>query len=385
MTILPPTSANARYEQSFGCRECFAQHDCGGQYRTGQFGCFCTTCNPTTCSYCCPRNKNFVKIWRDSSGTGITTTHLHQEQNVLPTYIPLIQHGNRRTTPLQACCAGITTFDATRRDKRTKDMVRDPRALRRKFQVEATIILSSVAPDNELERYWKYRHEWRLIEGIKAINPAHVIAPNFSLFLDIPRFDNLANIKRSMLCAEELSKAGISIIPYIAGITATDWERWAAFLREHRTITMVCKEFQTGASSKDIGAWHINRLQELQERVARALHLVAVGGRRHLRYLRSFPHLTIMDSVPFMRTMHRRQLTTTGWEPAPTAAHIPLNDLLQANVEAYAALLHERRPSKTIVARRAVLPEDQAQLALPFPLPIASPRESCFRAQQQAS
>ena len=50
-----------------------------------------------------------------------------------------------------------------------------------------------------------------------------MIAPNFSLFRDVPRFDNLANIKRSLLCAEELSTAGLSVIPYIAGITERLW------------------------------------------------------------------------------------------------------------------------------------------------------------------
>jgi hypothetical protein len=286
-----------------------------------------------------------VNIWRDTDGITITTTQLRQDTNSLPTYIPLIQHGNRRTTPLCVPYAALTTFDVTRRDKRHNDMLRDPGSLRAKFQLQddTALLLASIAPDKELENYWKHRHDRHLVEGIKAVNPTHVIAPNFSLFHDVPRFDHLANIKRSLVCAEELSKAGISVIPYMAGITAHDWERWAGFLKEQEHIKMVCKEFQTGPAIKKIGEWHLQRVQELQQRLGRALHLVAVGGRRYRHSLRAFASITILDSVPFMRTMHRRQLCASGWQDAPTPNHAPLDDLLTHNITAYTTRIAQFR------------------------------------------
>jgi Domain of unknown function (DUF4417) len=367
MSTLPPTSANARFEPALGCQDCFARNECGGLHTPGAIDCFCHCCNkPERCTYLCPRSKNFLAVWRDTGGITITTPFLRQDHTTLPAYVPVIQHGNKRTTPLTVPWAALTTFDVTRRDKRHKDMLRDPGELRAKFQLEPStaLLLSSVAPDNELEMYWKLRHHRHLAEGIKAINPAHVIAPNFSLFRDVPRFDNLANIKRSITCAEELSKAGLSVIPYVAGITATDWERWADFLKEQEDITMVCKEFQTGPSKKTVGEWHIHRLQEFQQRLGRELHLVAVGGRRHRQNLRAFGSLTIIDSVPFMRTMHRRQLCTNGWQDAPTPHGAPLDDLLAHNITAYTARINQSRPSVPRHGPRTATTIDPNQLVL---------------------
>lgn len=358
MISLPPTSANARFEPALGCQECFARNECGGLYTPGRLDCFCNNCTPEKCTYLCPRSKSFLPVWRDTCGIIITTNYLRQDQTRLPAYIPLIQHGNKRAIPLKVPWAALTTFDVTRRDKRLDDMIRDPARLRAKFQLEPTtaLVLASIAPDRELEAYWKDRHHRRLVDGIDTIRPAHVIAPNFSLFQDVPRFDNLANIKRSLLCAEEFSKAGLSVIPYVAGITATDWERWADFLKEHGAITMVCKEFQTGGRKKAVGTWHTQHLYELQQRLGRELHVVAVGGQRQRRNLRPLGGLTIIDSHPFMRTMHRRRLTPTGWETTPTPPNAPLDDLLAHNITAYAnniasltkqSRLHKRPPTMT--------------------------------------
>jgi hypothetical protein len=247
-------------------------------------------------------------------------------------------------------------------------MLRDPVELRRRYRLAPTtpIILSSIAKDAKLERYWRDRHHHQLIDGIKSIAPAHVIAPNFSLFRDVPRFDNLANIKRSLLCAEELGNAGLSVIPYMAGITGHDWDQWAAFLRAHPTIRIVCKEFQTGPSSNIKGTWHIARLEELQQRTGRALHLIAIGGRRHLPRLRAFLNLTVIDSVPFMRTMHRRILNADGWSVAPTTASAPLDDLLAHNITAYRGRISDLR-ERPLTSRRPPRPmatADPNQLVL---------------------
>jgi hypothetical protein len=359
MSTLPPVSTNATFEPALGCHDCFALTECGGLYRPGGIDCLCYCCNnPDTCTYLCPRNKHFLRIWRDTDGIQITIKQLHQQPTPLPAYLPLIQHGSKRVTTLKATMVALTTFDVTRRDKQRNDMVRDPDQLRQKFRLSSTtaLLLSSIAQDVELERYWRQRHQRGLIQGIKATNPTHVIAPNFSLFRDVPRFDNLANIKRSLLCAEEFSTAGLSVIPYVAGITAHDWERWAAFLREHQEISIVCKEFQTGASTRTKGDWHIHRLEELQQKIGRPLHLIAVGGRRYIPVLRQFADVTIIDSNPFMRTMHRRMLTTDGWQNAPTPRGAPIDDLLRSNIDAYAARVHRLLCGENMPQRRSIPP-----------------------------
>ena len=49
----------------------------------------------------------------------------------------------------------------------------------------------------------------------------------------------------------------MSVIPYIAGVTQHDWDFWEGFLREHREINIIAKEFQTGPSNNQVALWHI--------------------------------------------------------------------------------------------------------------------------------
>jgi hypothetical protein len=137
---------------------------------------------------------------------------------------------------------------------------------------------------------------------------------------------------------------------------------------------MVGKEFQTGGKRQRVGEWHIQRLLELQERLGRSLHLVAIGGRRY-SMLRRFPwKVTIIDSVPFMRTMHRRQLTTNGWQVTLMPKKAPLDDLLHHNITAYAESCETNRPRISIQKRpvRAAL-DASPQLNLQFGTQFESP------------
>ncbi|HEX3822654.1 MAG TPA: DUF4417 domain-containing protein [Candidatus Sulfotelmatobacter sp.] len=382
MSHLPQTSTNAASEPALGCQHCFARKQCGGLYFRGGLDCLCYCCQePETCTYLCPHSKNFLNVWRDTNGLDLTIKQIKQQEDRLPEYIPLIQHGNRRTGFLNLPIAALTTFAVTRRIKQRNDMLRDPDDLRRRFRLTLTtpLILSSIAKDDHLERFWKYRTERRLVEGIAMLKPTHVIAPNFSLFRDVPRFDNLANIKRSLLCAEEFSNAGISVIPYVAGITTTDWETWTAFLREHANIAIICKEFQTGASTKAKGTWHLRQLDRLQQNLGRPLHVVAIGGRRYLRALRAFAGVTVIDSNPFMRTMYRRLLTTTGWKDASTPIGAPLDRLLETNIAAYAQRMQrqaageEQSPSRPPMTK---MEQPTSQLAFGFATPTSSTQEN---------
>ena len=373
MAALPPISTSARFEPALGCKDCFARDKCGGLYAAGMMDCLAYCCGePANCTYLCPKNERFLAVWRDTGGIEMKCSSLPQSAEPLPLYVPLLQHGSRRQGSLRIPMAALTTFEVTKRDETTRDMCRDAVALRTKFKLHADtpLILSSISPDRRLEHYWRMRKYRRLIDGIKSIQPQHIIAPNFSLFRDIPRFDNLANIRRSLVCAEEFSQAGLSVIPYVAGVTEQDWRNWAAFLREHPEVVMVCKEFQTGPSTRVKAEWHIERLKELQQATGRALHLVAVGGRRVLSSLQPFKHVTVIDSVPFMRTMHRRRLAAAAnWPMTQTEPNEPLDDLLEENITAYAARVEAMFRGGAVPPRRpkpVAAPIDTNQFAFVF-------------------
>ncbi len=374
---LPPTSRPKRSEPCLGCLNCFAFRDCGGIYDEGVLDCLAYCCGkPDKCSYACPKNSRFVQIVRDTGGLSLRREWQVSQSGsrILPEYVPCIQHGSRRHKPLEVPVVVLPTFEVTPRRKTSGEMFTSSEELRSAFKVggRTRIVLSCIDEDDSLENFWRVKSVRLLAQRLSALRVEHIIAPNFSLPLEIPRFDNIANIKRSLLCAEELCGAGISVIPYVAGVTAQDWDFWAGFLREHQEIAMVAKEFQTGGANITVAEWHIDQLLRLQDRIHRALHVVAVGGRRHLRRLSEFVSVTLMNSDPFMKTYHRQILTSSGhWESRPTLPDEPLDELLSINVQRYSRLVrHEfarcRTSSLATVVQPVVSSPSTSQMEFTF-------------------
>ena len=338
---VPPTSRPQRTEPALGCQDCFLFSQCGGTYAPGVFDCLAFCCNkPSTCTFVCPKSERFVEVLRDTGGLVLNQRwQIRQRATELPHYLPCIQHGSSRMKRLNFPLVVVPTCEVTRRREKPCET---PAQIRTAFKLRrnARIILSSIDEDRELENFWHVKTVRSLAKRLAALDIEHIIAPNFSLPLEIPRFDNIANVRRSLVCAEEFSKVGMSVIPYIAGVTEHDWDFWEGFLREHREINIIAKEFQTGPSNNQVALWHIGHLLKLQDRIKRGLHIVAVGGRRHLRNLIEFSGISVIDSNPFMKTCHRFALAASGiWEDFPTAPNEPLDDLLLTNILRYTELV----------------------------------------------
>jgi len=338
---VPPTSRPQRTEPALGCQDCFLFSQCGGTYAPGVFDCLAFCCNkPSTCTFVCPKSERFVEVVRDTGGLVLNQRwQIRQRATDLPHYLPCIQHGSSRMKRLNFPLVVVPTCEVTRRREKPCET---PAQIRTAFKLRrnARIILSSIDEDRELENFWHVKTVRSLAERLAGLDIEHIIAPNFSLPLEIPRFDNIANVRRSLVCAEEFSKVGMSVIPYIAGVTEHDWDFWEGFLREHREINIIAKEFQTGPSNNEVALWHIGHLLRLQDRIKRGLHLVAIGGRRHLKHLIEFSGITITDSNPFMKTCLRFSISDSGhWESHPTAPEAPLDQLLLRNITQYGEMV----------------------------------------------
>lgn len=374
---IPPTSRPKRSEPCLGCQNCFAFRECGGIYDEGVLDCLAYCCGrPDKCSYVCPKNLRFVQIVRDTGGLSLRREwQLSQTSSgSLPEYMPCIQHGSTRDKALDVPFAVLPTFEVTPRRKTSGEMFTSGDELRSAFRIapRTRIVLSCIDEDDTLENFWRVKSVRQLAQRLSQLGVEHIIAPNFSLPLEIPRFDNIANIKRSLLCAEELSRAGMSVIPYVAGVTERDWEFWAGFLQDHQEIAAVAKEFQTGGANVTVATWHIDQLLRLQDRIKRPVHVVALGGRRHLRKLSEFASVTLVNSDPFMKTCHRQVLTTSGrWEQWPTLPDEPLDDLLKTNVQRYTRLIRQefarsRTPSIAVVVQPVFTSPDTSQMEFAF-------------------
>jgi hypothetical protein len=230
------------------------------------------------------------------------------------------------------------------------------------LSLQSRVILLSVKDDPQLETYWKYSELRLFPEYLATLGVEHITAPNFSFANNTPRTEHLVNLARSLQCIEEFSRAGMSVIPHLNSCSERLWRFWADFLKEHSEITFVAKEFQTGAAIPRIAQWHIEQLQMVQERIGRGLHLLAVGGRRHIGLLLKLEQFTIIDSVPFLRTIFRRKMSRVDgrWAVHLTGRGVPLDGLLQHNVDVYGAGVEE-----AVIKRR--------QYSLPFGAELLTP------------
>jgi hypothetical protein len=191
-----------------------------------------------------------------------------------------------------------------------------------------------------------------LAAQLARLRAAAIIAPNFSFFIgDVPRTHTLYNRKRICLAAQKLSDAGCRVILPLNAVTANDWDFWYGVLRDNPSITYVAKEFQTGLSGPILGGTAIKRLAEMQDRLRRSLHPVALGAYNFRRELRQhFNSHTIIDSRPFMLTVSRRQTTRAPSGRyvdafTPTSSGQPLDHLLNHNIRMRSKRLKEQPPA----------------------------------------
>ncbi len=67
-----------------------------------------------------------------------------------------------------------------------------------RFRVSSTaqLVISGVDEDARVENYWGMARDAGIVASLKSLNPSLVTVPNFSLLSNVPRHDNLANMKR---------------------------------------------------------------------------------------------------------------------------------------------------------------------------------------------
>jgi hypothetical protein len=312
----------------------------------GGWDCFDKFCceNPATCDLVCPkRGDDFALDLAEIGGFGLDNVGPlgSASRPVLPRYIPVIHTASKRQRPLETPWAALPLNRVcTHRNRRRYKVRFDSRAgVLEGFQLgEGTRpLLLAIGKDRHLERYWVYRNDGDIPQRLAAVGFEAAVAPNFSLFLKEPRTQHMHARKRSLLCASEFAQAGIAPILYLQAISDGDWRILGDFLQERKDVDLVCKEFQTGGASPEHARAKIRHVADLEQRLGRQLHLVAVGGARFVpelhRYLSGW---TVVDSTPYMRAMKRRRLVVTqGRLRSHPALGAPVEELLAANIAQY--------------------------------------------------
>jgi len=337
---------------SLGCWACPERHLCGGlQTRAGLFDCLSLCCGqPERCDTVCRNHPDYVDRVREVGTFALDTVPRSPliPAPSLPPVIPVIFHGHRRVVPVQTEAAALSLYQMfNRRDGSLRFATHEALCTAFNIVPGTPIVLTGTDQDASLERWWSLG-ERRRREIIRSLRTAGVIlatTPNYSLFIDLPRWDDLHAIKRIGLVHHEFLSEGLPAALHINGRTNTDFRRWTEFVQARPEITHLAYEFTTGTGWAGRREQHAAWLVELATQVGRPIDLVVRGGTEVLPVLASaFSQVTVLDTTAFMMTMMRQRAIPTGnfrmtSEPAPTAEGEPLDRLLAENLETRGAWL----------------------------------------------
>jgi hypothetical protein len=253
--------------------------------------------------------------------------------------VPLIYSRGRRRNRFRPSAVGLLLYQLI--DRRTGELrFGDRGALCQYFGIDPAtpIILTGTAIDKSLERWWSLGERRRdTIASLRSLGIAAATTPNYSVFSDVPRWDNFHAMARIGICWQEMTEAGLPTALHVNARAQSDWRRWTEFVQQRPEITAISYEFATGAAGPIRMAYHIDELRHLADRVDRPLALVVRGGRTALPALRhSYARVTMLDSTTYMRTVNRsrgtlRENGDIAWQVAPGRPNVNLDDLLEHN------------------------------------------------------
>lgn len=314
-----------RNPQALGCEACLDRPLCGGLHvRVGAFDCLAYCCGaPGTCDNVCPNDVfSYVDRVREVDGFDLESIPRlpERERPVLPAYVALVYGVSGRAVDFAPPVVALPFHRLIDRRAETLRYTRRT-ALCEAFRISGrtAIVLSATDRDNPLERWWGYGQKKRMgmLEGLARLGIAAVTTPNYSLFTDVPRWDNLHAMKRIAITWHEMVSVGLPAALHVNARAPQDWRRWRDFVGERPEVNCLAFEFATGAGKAPRLFWHADQLCGLADEVRRPLTLIVRGGRAVLDQLReSYADVCFVDATPFLKAVNR-QMATPGENGRP--------------------------------------------------------------------
>jgi hypothetical protein len=329
---------------ALGCVSCVDRETCGGiRKKQHSYYCLDDCCGkPATCDGMCPRSPlGFKERMREVDGLELDNLPRAKRcaATGIPSYVPYLYHGNRRAVPLDIPAVALPLRRFFRHDGQP--------AVTSRAEVEAMfgiaphtrIVVVGSGRDEPIEAWWRLSEKRSpIIAALRALGVALVTGPNYSIFTDEVRYNDMYNMKRIGIVWQEIVAGGVPGAYHLNARTPHDYHRLASFIAAREEVSDVSFEFRTGAAWRQRRNFHLEELVQLAERVKRPLHLVMVGGIRAITALaQAYAKLTYIDTSAFMNSVHRqrlylandgkmkkvRELTLTGQ---------PIDDLLVENI-----------------------------------------------------
>lgn len=335
-----------RNTPSLGCKACPDFGICGGlTIEQPVFSCLDYCCGgKKDCDVVCPnRPSKFSKHIREIKGfslENIPRANGRRIDSPLPRVVPVIFAGHSRIGDFAPSAVCLPLYSLLSRHGTGRFNSAAELAQHFHFKVGLPIVLTGTATDPSLEKWWRLGSEVRInfIRNLTNLNVVMATAPNYSLFIDQPRWDDLHNIKRIGITYEELLSGGIATALHVNARTEQDWDRWAGFIAGRDEVTDVAFEFATGAGWAGRVEWQTAHLLGLAKAVGRPLRLLVRAAKpATIETLRaSFGELIVLDTATYMKTIKRRRAEVgldgaLKWAGYPTPAGSPLDELLDHN------------------------------------------------------
>lgn len=305
-----------RHPQSFGCSVCPDRTVCGGIHvASAAFDCldYCCGSHDECDSLCAHNVANFVARTREIAGFELDNVPRapRQPRPVLPRLVPMVFHGSSREKPFAPPAAALklyALFDRSTGEPRFDDRA----ALDRAFRIAPTteLVISGVEIDGPIERWWSLGSQARrrILDLLVQYDVAAITSPNYSLFSNTPRWDDLHSMKRIALCWQEMAAAGLRAGLHVNARTTYDWRRWRDFLGERPEINTIAFEFATCAHDPGRRLWYADQLVRLADEIRRPITLVMRGGFNVLTLLEEgFADVTVVDTTPFQKAVKRQR------------------------------------------------------------------------------
>ncbi len=331
--------------RSLGCGQCPDRDICGGlEVKASIFSCLDFCCgNPNKCDAVCRMQPGYAGHVREIAGFDLANVPrtVVLPAPALPRVIPMLFHGSSRQAILVSDFVALPLSRMfNRRDGSGRHDSREALCAAYGINPEASIILTGTDTDAPLERWWGFGEAKRreLIRMLVRLGVQLTTSPNYSLFIDVPRWDDMHAMKRIALVHCEFQSEGLPAALHVNGRTDADFQRWTDFVGARPEITHLAYEFTTGTGWADRQEQHAAWLCGLATAVKRPLKLVLRGGIEVANTLaNSFDQVTVLDTTSFFKTMMRKRAHLNGrlaWVQAPTAVGAPVDALFAENLKA---------------------------------------------------
>jgi Domain of unknown function (DUF4417) len=332
---------------SFNCRSCLLLDLCGGLRVKGPaMDCLRFCCGKQECDMVCPNSPgHYAKRLQEIGGFSLENVRRCAPVKFerLAGYAPLIHHAYSRSNTFPGEIVSLSLYELLDSHGAPKYFSRSDVARQFRIRSDARLIITGVDKDALLERIWRSTHREAIAVMLRSLEVSLVTSPNFSVYNNVPRTENLYNIKRNALVAQELLELRVPVAIHVNACTETDYLRYAEFLAKRPEFEAIAFEFITGPGYPSRIGWHVKKLIELSKCVARPLQLVVRGGTNTLGLLSTaFTNILAIDSDPLQCALRRKRMIfgndgRVRYVDNKLPKGVPVDDLLVQNALAAGA------------------------------------------------